>query len=627
MNQEKLHSEVVMPLLDDWNVVRINRQLILIFFVFLSLQPSFLLHSQDRTEARWKKLINDKLLEIEAAPNNVDLHNEIGNLYEKLGDFKATIRDDFSYSYYKAAMAHYKLAYTLQPLLGLSRHGLQNLEQVRTKLSQQSFEDELQLPPMVFAPSESDVSIARRKLLDNPNDLDAIRKIALHHHTNHEYESAISEYLKIAKAQPNADIYYTLGRLFTFVKDYRKAIEAFQKAIRYQPDIVRVYSGVGYAYYQLANYDNAIVYYLLANGLGREYNFIQVDLAKAYQKKGQLELALSTVKKVIAKDTTDSEAYYVLGSVLFDKNEFQEAANHLKTYLAKQPKGEYVDEVRTMLEKISTQHQSPTPVLEKGVYRFPEWNFEMQADESWQKLDMALLREQFGDAVAGGVLILQKVNTDLMVSVTIKDLTPFPEVKTPQDYEELLRRLSPYEVIDEIEPLEEFTLNEYNGAKRVYTMGGFAIIVGYIFIRDDNRKAYLIGGLDRSAGLARNLKEFRSAFAKNRKELEKVMNTFKFLDIEQIKKDQIKKLLWGENPTVVSAIWGFVGRIPLSSKFGVFFEWVPLFFSIVWIFLWYHVMRGIEHFATATGQPPGCLYAFTQFAQLFYLFCCIRAVF
>lgn len=84
-----------------------------------------------------------------------------------------------------------------------------------------------------------------------------------------------------------------------------------------------------------------------------------------------------------------------------------------------------------------------------------------------------------------------------------------------------------------------------------------------------------------------------------------------------------------EDSGFLSKIWSVIWRIPWNAKFGILMEWVPLLISLGWLFIWYMIMVVIVRRAIAMGDddPDTFFIQFTRFAQVFYLFCSIQAVF
>jgi hypothetical protein len=79
----------------------------------------------------------------------------------------------------------------------------------------------------------------------------------------------------------------------------------------------------------------------------------------------------------------------------------------------------------------------------------------------------------------------------------------------------------------------------------------------------------------------------------------------------------------------LSRIWSVIWRIPWNAKFGILLEWLPLLISLGWLFIWYLIMVVVVRRAIAMGDedPDTFFIQFTRFAQVFYLFCSIQAVF
>lgn len=237
-------------------------------------------------------------------------------------------------------------------------------------------------------------------------------------------------------------------------------------------------------------------------------------------------------------------------------------------------------------------------------FRSDQWNFEIRAGRDWQIVDLAPLRRMFGTAADGAIVAFEHKSTGINLTVTVVDLRRYPHVTTPEDYYVIHRQRNPREINAMIEPPQRFILNGYPGMKRLYTsMGGLTTVYGYTFIKDG--KAYLVGGV----GYSNN-------FIQNRPAMEKVMNTFRFLD-------QPKNLLDNFEPSLGAFLW----HIPLSSQFGVYGEWPQLIVSGICLFISYILLNLSASVAVATRQGPGCLFMIGQSGMWFYGFCCLRALF
>ncbi len=84
-----------------------------------------------------------------------------------------------------------------------------------------------------------------------------------------------------------------------------------------------------------------------------------------------------------------------------------------------------------------------------------------------------------------------------------------------------------------------------------------------------------------------------------------------------------------EDSSFLSKVWSVIWRIPWNTKFGILLEWIPLLISLGWLFIWYLIMVVLIRRAMAMGDEDTDTFfiQFTRFAQVFYLFCMIQAIF
>ncbi len=114
------------------------------------------------------------------------------------------------------------------------------------------------------------------------------------------------------------DIYLYLGVLYRNTNNQEKAVDAFEKAVQYDPDNELAHANLGDIMFKEDNYDSAIKYYKLAVKAGDDplkKSHLYNDLGLAYFRKGLIEEAISSFKNAILLNSDNKNAVYNLGLI------------------------------------------------------------------------------------------------------------------------------------------------------------------------------------------------------------------------------------------------------------------------------------------------------------------------
>lgn len=106
----------------------------------------------------------------------------------------------------------------------------------------------------------------------------------------------------IAKAPDNSRAYNNLGVVFKERKEFKRAIEQFEKSLRANRNYTAVYYNLGDVQYRLGNYENAIVYLkqALTGKLDPQLHLdILNKLGRTYSAMGQTKKAIETFEEAI----------------------------------------------------------------------------------------------------------------------------------------------------------------------------------------------------------------------------------------------------------------------------------------------------------------------------------------
>jgi len=144
--------------------------------------------------------------------------------------------------------------------------------------------------------------------------------------------AAINEYKKaIARKPEAAGLHYALGTLYREVGRLDEALGEFNQELRITDDPLTYY-WIGDVYLQQNNVDRAQQSLLKALTIQPGLTGAQLDLAKTYQAQGKTALAMKTLQSVIASDSDQQEAHYLLFGLYKEQGQMDQARKELETF-------------------------------------------------------------------------------------------------------------------------------------------------------------------------------------------------------------------------------------------------------------------------------------------------------
>jgi tetratricopeptide (TPR) repeat protein len=115
-----------------------------------------------------------------------------------------------------------------------------------------------------------------------------------------------------------------MGVTYDILKDFPRAIEAYKRALRLNPNLAYVQNNLGYSYLLQGNFDSAIDAFKAAIILDDENERYHNNLGLAYAKKGLYDQAF---KEFIA-GRDEAKAHYKMAQVLSQMHEYDRAETH-----------------------------------------------------------------------------------------------------------------------------------------------------------------------------------------------------------------------------------------------------------------------------------------------------------
>lgn len=140
---------------------------------------------------------------------------------------------------------------------------------------------------------------------------------------------------KSFSSNAKATEYYSKGLEATKNKDYAKAVEYFEKAVKEDPEFAFAWDNLGVNYRRLDNYDKAIEAYNKSLSVD-PYGLMPLqNIAVAYQYKKEYQKAIEAYQRLAQLDEKNPEVYYGIGNVYaMCMNENEKGLEHIcKAYL------------------------------------------------------------------------------------------------------------------------------------------------------------------------------------------------------------------------------------------------------------------------------------------------------
>ncbi|NQE52385.1 Photosystem I assembly protein Ycf3, partial [ANME-1 cluster archaeon GoMg3.2] len=141
-----------------------------------------------------------------------------------------------------------------------------------------------------------------------------------------QFDKAVEDFNKAIKLNPNyADVYRDRGNAYRDLKQYERAIEDYNKAIELNPEHALAYHNRGLAFRKLNQLERAIEDYNMAIELNPNYADAHNNRGLAFRKLNQLERAIEDYNKAIEINPEHALAYHNRGYAYDDLKQYEKA--------------------------------------------------------------------------------------------------------------------------------------------------------------------------------------------------------------------------------------------------------------------------------------------------------------
>ncbi len=207
---------------------------------------------------------------IEQNPDAALLYNNRGNIYFEMGN-------------YVEALKNFKKASDLDPIYSERLYHLG----INSYLKEEGGMDN----------AIKELEQSAKKNMHKSKD---IHDLGVAYLERRMYDKAIEAFNNALKIDPNyLSAYINLGYAYQYKEDYIKAIQSFEKALILNPKSAKIYNTIGLLYDKMGNPDKAVIAYKKAVSLDPTYTNSHYMLGQLYQNRGNIEKAIAEFTKHI----------------------------------------------------------------------------------------------------------------------------------------------------------------------------------------------------------------------------------------------------------------------------------------------------------------------------------------
>ena len=299
------------------------------------------------------KATEEYRLAIEADPSSEFLTSSLAELYVKTGRIADAVKEaqDIIKRDPKNLEAHKLLGRIYLRSLGdmpggsgsdnILKLAIDQYEQI-VKLDPESVDDHLLLGRLYRL--NNDLSKAEAELKTaikiDPTSEEAVTTLAMLYTDEGDTSQALKVLSSIPDSARSAKLYSALGAAYEQRKDYKKAIDAYKRAIVLDRDNLDAIRGLAENYLNDGQLDQALEQYKIIADSNPEDAQSYVRMAEIYRRQGKYDLALENLKRAdtLVPDTMDVP--YSMAAVYQAQGRYDDAIKLLQDLLKKTEKSE-----------------------------------------------------------------------------------------------------------------------------------------------------------------------------------------------------------------------------------------------------------------------------------------------
>jgi len=166
-----------------------------------------------------------------------------------------------------------------------------------------------------------------------------------------KYEEAVEAYQEAIKENPDEwSYYFNMGLVYKKMENREKALEAFQKAVELNPESYFANKESGELLAKSERWSEAKEYYSKAVSLNQDDPDTYYNYGAVLSEIGSAEEALEAFLKTIELDKDYADAYYHAGTIYISQNKMGEAIQCMETFLELSPDHPKAETARQILD-------------------------------------------------------------------------------------------------------------------------------------------------------------------------------------------------------------------------------------------------------------------------------------
>ncbi|MEZ0323921.1 MAG: tetratricopeptide repeat protein [Hydrogenothermaceae bacterium] len=173
----------------------------------------------------------------------------------------------------------------------------------------------------------------------DPFDKEALNNLGILYFSLKDYDKAIKYFNEAIKRDDKfvdayynlGNVYYQLGDIYKSISYYKQAIENYKKVVSLNPENKSAYYNMANAYFKMEDYKSAIENYKKADLKDKK---VAYNLSLSYYNLALMEdhkeSAIENLKNAIKFNPEFKEAYLLLGKILYETGNYNQAKDYLK---------------------------------------------------------------------------------------------------------------------------------------------------------------------------------------------------------------------------------------------------------------------------------------------------------
>jgi tetratricopeptide (TPR) repeat protein len=293
------------------------------------------------------KAIEEYRLAIENDPSSEYLNASLAELYAKTGRIRDAVTEaqDILKRDPNNLEAHKLLGRIYLRSLGDMQPGTQSREilnlaieqyEALAKVEPKNPDNHLLLGRLYFLNKDLTKAESELKTAVNldPTSEEAVTNLAYLYNEEGDSKKAADVLSQVPEGQRSSKIYAALGTTYEQQKDYKKAIEAFRKAVNMDKENLDAMRGLAQNLANDNQTDAALEEYKRIQDADPQDPTASIRLAEIYRRQGKLDLAMENLKKANALVQDSLEIPYNEALILEAQGKYDEAATILQKMVA-----------------------------------------------------------------------------------------------------------------------------------------------------------------------------------------------------------------------------------------------------------------------------------------------------